>query len=561
MDGSPQLRIGEFLVQAGVIDAAQVDEALLEQGTSGERLGRCLLRLGHVSEEQLLSGLADQLGLETVDLENRAIPEDATQVLPLDFVRRHRVLPLSVDNGTIRVATANPRDPRVIEDLRLLSSREVQEALASEQAICEKIAECYQITVERMIEDLHPHAAHETESENLHDIEVMASEPTVVNLVNLIISTALRDRASDIHLVPFEKGLELRYRIDGLLQVMPPPPKHLHAALVSRIKIMAEMNIAERFIPQDGHIQITHTSKRVDIRVGTMPTIYGESVVMRLLEKDNRVLTLHELGLDAERESVLQHVIQKPHGIMLATGPTGSGKTTSLYALLQSLYTTEKKILTIEDPVEYELPGVAQIPVRPSRGFTFATGLRAILRQDPDVVMVGEIRDTETAEIAIRAALTGHLVFSTLHTNDAAGAVARLMDMGIEPFLIASSLEAVLAQRLVRRICMSCRVEADLDAKTTEKLEGMDYEPGPGPFYEGTGCERCRDTGYRGRVGLFELLVLSPELRELILAKRSSQEIESAAVRGMLTIRQDGSRKVNEGVTTLAEVMRVALTD
>jgi type II secretory ATPase GspE/PulE/Tfp pilus assembly ATPase PilB-like protein len=389
----------------------------------------------------------------------------------------------------------------------------------------------------------------------------MANEPTVVNLVNVIVSTAVRERASDIHLVPFESTLQLRYRIDGLLQEKPPPPRNLHAALVSRIKIMADMNIAERFMPQDGHIQIHHRGTRVDIRVGTMPTVYGESLVMRLLEKSNSPLTAQELGLDPERSALLARLVEKPHGLFLATGPTGSGKTTSLYSILRSIYTPELKILTIEDPVEYELPGVAQIPVRPSRGFTFATGLRAILRQDPDVVMVGEIRDSETAEISIRAALTGHQVFSTLHTNDATGAVTRLLDMGVEAFLISSALEGVLAQRLLRRICQNCRAESPVAPSLREQMETLSGGKIEGPFYRGGGCEECRGTGYRGRVGIFELLPLTNELRELILQKRSNVELKTAAQRTMLTMHEDALRKASAGITTLEEILRVSSGD
>jgi type IV pilus assembly protein PilB len=552
-------RLGEILVGAGSATAEQIDEGLREQRSSGERLGRCLRRLGYLSEETLLGSLARQLDLQRLDLARIRIPDEVARTLPLEFVRRHRVLPFELSNGTVRIATAEPGNRRVIEDVRLLSGLEVEEAVASERQISEKIAECYEITVERMIEDLHPGGGAERQSDNLHDIEVMASEPTVINLVNLIIATALKERASDIHLVPFEKTLELRYRVDGLLRVVPPPPKHLHAALVSRVKIMADMNIAERYIPQDGHVQIQHGGRRVDIRAGTMPTIYGESLVMRLLEKGARVLTLEELGLDPERVEVLGRAVERPHGIILATGPTGCGKTTTLYSILSSIYSPEKKILTIEDPVEYELPGVGQIPVRPARGFTFASGLRAIVRQDPDVIMVGEIRDSETAEIAIRAALTGHLVFSTLHTNDAAGAVTRLLDMGVEAFLISSSLEAVLAQRLVRKICASCRTEAPLAPETLLKLESLGIDPGEGPHFRGAGCEECRQTGYRGRIGLFELLVIRPELREMIVARRPSTEIKSAALKTMITIRQDGRRKAAAGITTIDEVLRVAL--
>ena len=425
----------------------------------------------------------------------------------------------------------------------------------------EKIAECYQVTVEQMVENLSPEKSATVESKNLHDIEVMANEPTVINLVNVIISTALRERASDIHLVPFEGSLQLRYRIDGLLQEKPPPPKQLHAALVSRIKIMADMNIAERFMPQDGHIQIHHRGARVDIRVGTMPTIYGESLVMRLLEKNTKLLSPAELGLDEKRSALLARLVEKPHGLFLTTGPTGSGKTTTLYSILQGVYRPELKILTIEDPVEYELAGVAQIPVRPSRNFTFATGLRSILRQDPDVVMVGEIRDTETAEIAIRAALTGHQVFSTLHTNDSTGAVTRLIDMGVEPFLVSSSLEGVLAQRLVRRICTHCRVESPVPTGIREKLEALGATRLEGVYFTGKGCDECRGTGYRGRIGIFELLAILTELKELILQKRSNAELKATAQRHMVTMHQDALQKASAGITSLEEILRVSSGD
>ncbi|HEX4349416.1 MAG TPA: GspE/PulE family protein, partial [Verrucomicrobiae bacterium] len=488
------------------------------------------------------------------------IAPEIVRTLPAEFAKRHCLLPIAVRNGTLQIATATPGNGRVIDDIRLLSGLEVEEFPAPAAEIAAKISECYQVTVEKMIENLDPEKPN-GEAKNLHDIEVMANEPTVVNLVNLIISTALRERASDIHLVPFENSIQLRYRVDGLLQDNPPPPKHLHPALVSRIKIMADMNIAERFMPQDGHIQINNRGARVDIRVGTMPTIYGESLVMRLLEKNSKVSTAEELGLDAKRAKLLASLVEKPHGLLLTTGPTGSGKTTTLYSILQSIYTPELEILTIEDPVEYELPGVAQIPVRPSRNFTFATGLRAILRQDPDVVMVGEIRDSETAEIAIRAALTGHQVFSTLHTNDATGAVTRLIDMGIEPFLIASSLEGVLAQRLVRKICPVCRIETPPAPAVREKIEALSGRKIEGNCYTGRGCDECRNTGYRGRIGIFELLSLTSELKELILQKRSNAELKATAQRGMMTMHQDALQKVAAGMTSLEEILRVSSGD
>jgi type II secretory ATPase GspE/PulE/Tfp pilus assembly ATPase PilB-like protein len=490
------------------------------------------------------------------------VSPEAAGALPVEFIKRHRVLPLKIGGGAILVATAEPGNQRVIDDIRLLTGLEVEEQAVEAAELVEKIAEACQVTVEQVIEDLNPEHATATNGEkSAHDIEVMANEPTVVNLVNVIISTALRERASDIHLVPFENTLQLRYRIDGLLQEKPPPPRQLHAALVSRVKIMADMNIAERFMPQDGHIQIHHRGARVDIRVGTMPTIYGESMVLRLLEKNAKPLSTQELGLDATRARLLERLVEKPHGLFLATGPTGSGKTTTLYSILQGIYSPEKKILTIEDPVEYELAGVAQIPVRPSRNFTFANGLRAILRQDPNVVMVGEIRDAETAEIAIRAALTGHQVFSTLHTNDSTGAVTRLLDMGIEAFLLSSSLEGVLAQRLVRRICPQCRAEIEIAPALREKIESMSGEALTGKFYGGTGCEECRDTGYRGRVGIFELLAITPDLQELILHKSSNAALKAAARKNMTTMHEDALRKASEGKTTLEEIVRVSSGD
>ncbi|MGA3267481.1 MAG: GspE/PulE family protein [Verrucomicrobiota bacterium] len=486
---------------------------------------------------------------------------EALRALPTDFVKRHRILPLKIADGNLHVATAKPGNVRVIDDIRLLTGLEVVEEVFPASEIAEAIAGRYQVTVEKMIENLGGDHAGNGEGKTLHDIEVMANEPTVVNLVNLIVSTAIHERASDIHFVPFEDSMQLRYRIDGLLQEKAPPPKQLHAAIISRIKIMADMNIAERFMPQDGHIQIHHRGTRVDIRVGTLPTIYGESLVMRLLEKNARVQTIRELGLDAPRAAVLSHLVGKPHGLFLATGPTGSGKTTTLYSILQSIYTTELKILTIEDPVEYELPGVAQIPVRPSRNFSFANGLRSILRQDPDVVMVGEIRDSETAEIAIRAALTGHQVFSTLHTNDATGAITRLIDMGVEPFLISSSLEGVVAQRLVRRICTQCRGPANVEPAIRDQVAAISGTKMEGPFFRGQGCDECRGTGYRGRIGIFELLPITNELRELVLKKSANAELKAAVQATMVTMHQDALQKAAAGVTTLEEILRVSSGD
>lgn len=495
------------------------------------------------------------------DIRDIEIPKAVLRKLPVDFVKENRVLPISCDEETLRIATSDASRESVFDDIRLLTGLEVDVVEAPEDLLVQQISEFYQVTVEQMVEDLGDADGSGGLSTSSHDIEVMANEPTVVNLVNVILSTGLRYRASDIHVVPFENRIDLRYRIDGILQERPPPPRNLHAALISRIKIMADMDIAERYLPQDGHIQINTQGRRVDIRVGTMPTVHGESAVLRLLEKDNKLSTPRELGLDEERVKVLDRLVSRPHGLFLTTGPTGSGKTTTLYSVLSSTYTPTKKMLTIEDPVEYELDGVAQIPVRPARGFTFATGLRAILRQDPDVVMVGEIRDSETADIAVRAALTGHQVFSTLHTNDAAGAVTRLIDMGVEPFLISSCLEGVLAQRLVRRICPHCRGAYTPSVAEKEEFEAFGAKRVLDTYYRGAGCEECNGLGYTGRMGVFELLAIEGEIREMIVERRSSGEIKAAAVRQIKTIRQDAISKAEQGLTTIEEVLRVASGD
>ena len=534
---------------------------LLNEGRiSMEEINQQSLSESHVLEDDSSRDHQVTANGDAISLKQMEIPQGLIDLVPSDFVQKHRVLPFQYQDGLLWIASASDLEPAVKEDLTLITGSEIKVSQASEAELNERIAEIYQITVEQLIQNLDPNDDATQATGNLHDIEVMANEPTVVNLVNVIISTAIRERASDIHFVPFENKLELRYRIDGLLQEKQPPPRNLQAAIISRIKIMADMNIAERYLPQDGHFQIQHRGTRVDVRVGTMPTVHGESVVMRLLEKNQKVPTPSELGLDDERVVLLNRLVNKPHGLFLTTGPTGSGKTTTLYSVLSGVYTPEKKILTIEDPVEYELPGVAQIPVRPSRGFTFATGLRAILRQDPDTVMVGEIRDSETAEIAIRAALTGHQVFSTLHTNDSAGAVTRLVDMGVEPFLISSSLEGVLAQRLVRRLCPDCREE---DPEAPEHLMNLGLDNSPearNTYFRGAGCDTCRGMGYRGRVGIFELLAIDATLRDLIVHRGTSSQIKAHADKQMLSMRQDAIIKAKTGVTSLREVIRVAST-
>jgi type II secretory ATPase GspE/PulE/Tfp pilus assembly ATPase PilB-like protein len=454
---------------------------------------------------------------------------------------------------------ADPFDRLTLETVRLLTGRRIERYYCPEDQLIEASRRLYGSNVARMIADLDTgtYKAESNEVELASQLQEMAREPSVVNLVNLVILEALEGRASDIHIEPFEKTIKVRYRIDGLLQEVSPPPKRLQPALVSRIKIMAGMNIAERFVPQDGHITFQGPRGKIDIRVGTVPTVFGECVAMRILDRSASLIELENLGLPQRQLQQFAQVLHRPHGIVLVTGPTGSGKTTTLYAALNRIYTPEKKIITIEDPVEYQIEGVNQIPVNRKRGVDFANGLRAILRQDPDIIMVGEIRDRETADIAIRSALTGHLVFSTLHTNDAAGAVTRLIDMGVEPYLLVSSLEAVLAQRLVRMICPNCKVPHKPEPEVLERLSHSQSNGSGGGFYRGEGCRQCRQSGYIGRIGVFEMLRVTASVRKAILRHGSTSDILAAAPEDMEPMREDGFHKAQQGITPLEEVLRV----
>jgi type II secretory ATPase GspE/PulE/Tfp pilus assembly ATPase PilB-like protein len=447
--------------------------------------------------------------------------------------------------------------------LEFLINEPLTLALAPESQVADCLQKLYGLSVESMIADLSrtEEGSGEDQEVQMHDLREMAQEPTLINLVNIIITQAYDQRASDIHIEPFESSLTIRYRIDGRLHEMAPPPKQFQSAIVSRVKIMASMDIAERYVPQDGQIRVNVHGQLVDIRVSTVPTIYGESVVMRLLRKDESLMDLANLGIAAETLDRFHRLVTLPHGIILACGPTGSGKSTTLYGALLKVYTPEKKIITIEDPVEYKIQGINQIPVRPKRGLTFASGLRAIVRQDPDIIMVGEIRDRETAEIAIRSALTGHLVFSTLHTNDAPGSITRLLDMGVEPFLVASSLEGAMGQRLVRRLCRHCRRPVK---PSPSLMAQFGVEVLPEQIWEaasGGGCEECLGHGYLGRIGLYELLTMNERLHDMILHEASATEIKRAARGGMEQMRDDGWRKIVAGVTTPEEVLQATHYD
>ena len=560
-DPDRRLPLGEMLVHAGRLARHDLEEALAIQRRRSGRLGDVLVELGHIDVGALHQVLSEQAGLPVVDLEATDIDAEALALIPAEVALRHKVLPLHVRNGTLALAMARPFDRAAVEAVRVLSGRRIRRYHCPENALLDAARRAYGSNVARMIADLDAVDADTPLPADVQELttqlQEMAREPTVVNLVNLVVLEAIDARASDIHLEPFERTLKVKYRIDGVLHEQSPPPKRLQAALTSRIKIMAGMNIAERFVPQDGHINFTVPKGKVDIRVATVPTLFGECVVMRLLDRSTGLLDLDQLGLNPACRGQFDRVLSHPHGIVLVTGPTGSGKTTTLYAALNRIYTPAKKIITIEDPVEYELEGINQIPINRRRGLEFANGLRAILRQDPDVIMVGEIRDRETADIAIRSALTGHLVFSTLHTNDAPGAVTRLLDMGVEAFLLGSSLQAVLAQRLVRTICAECRAPHRPDAASLARVApGLDI-PSDGTFYRGTGCRSCRRTGYRGRIGIFELLRLTEPVRRAILGRATAQAIADAAPADHEAMAHDGFRKAAGGLTTLEEVLRV----
>ena len=506
----------------------------------------------------------------SVDLATVQVEPDVLSLLPPEVAAKHLALPLGWSRDTVRggarrdrlrVAMADPRDAAAREVIGVFACAPLDTLQVPLGELQEAIGRHYGSNVSRMIahlgddQDTEEPGESDSPADLATHLQALAREPTVVNLVNLMIHEAVEARASDIHIEPFEKSLKVKYRIDGMLHDMSPPPKHLQPAITSRIKIMGGMNIAERFVPQDGHIDIPTTRGPVDLRVSTVPTVYGESVVLRILDRTTALIGLEKLGLPEPQLSHFKHELESPHGIVLVTGPTGSGKSTTLYASLNHLFRPELKILTIEDPVEYRLDGVNQIPVNPKRGLTFADGLRAILRQDPDVIMVGEIRDAETADIAIRSALTGHLVFSTLHTNDSIGAVARLMDMGIEPFLIASSLRAVMAQRLVRRLCPKCKTPAEPSESIVRRL-GHRLEKGQ-QFYEGRGCRECRQTGYIGRMGIFEVFTVDDPLRQAISERASAGRLLQVLGDRHLPMWEDGYQKAAAGQTTLAEVLRV----
>lgn len=552
--------LGSILVEQGSITPEQLELALAEQRRLNhtKRIGEILVSMRLLSDNALLQALSRQLECPLVDINQEPPDQEALKIVPSEFALRHSLLPLHQRDGKLVVAMADPLDIQSIDDLRLLTGYEVEACLASPADIRRAVEQFYMSQILEEVQEQEQAIADE-DSLDVADLQKMAREELVIQMVNLIINQAIQDRASDIHVEPFERDLRVRYRIDGVLHEQNAPPKRYHAAIISRIKILSDMNIAERRLPQDGRMRIRSSGRQIDLRVSTVPTLYGESAVLRILDKQTAMLGLPELGMQGRVFDRFRRLIQEPHGIILVTGPTGSGKTTTLYAALNEIYSTEKKIITIEDPVEYQLNGINQIQVHPQIDLTFANGLRSIVRQDPDIIMVGEIRDRETVEIAIHAALTGHLVFSTLHTNDAAGAVSRLLDMGAEPYLVASSLIGVVAQRLIRINCPRCKRPVEENPLELVAIGISQEQVKQSPTMAGAGCPECRGVGFRGRSGLFEMLTVDDAVRAQIVQRTPSTEIKHYCIKHqeMTTLLQDGRRRVLAGDTTVKEVLRV----
>lgn len=559
-------RIGQLLLDRGLITEKQLEKALEEQKLTGKLLGRIFVDMGLVGQDDILQVLGAKAGVSVAKLKEMKIPKEVTEKVPASVAKIYTIIPVSYEGDVLTVAITDPLKVSVFDDLRFILGMNIKSAIASEEDIIDAIRRHYGAEGET-IEDIlgvfgeKMEIMAPEEMEDVTTLQELASRAPVIKLLNMIMLQAVKEKASDIHFEPFEQEYKVRYRVDGVLYEVARPPKNLSLGLASRIKVMANMDIAERRLPQDGRIMVSIEGKDVDLRISTLPTIYGESIVMRVLDRSTVSLSLDEIGLLDDMKQALRYLIQKPNGIMLATGPTGCGKTTTLYSCLREINRIEYKVVTTEDPVEYDIKGIIQVPINPKIGLTFATSLRHILRQDPDIIMVGEIRDPETAQIAIQASLTGHLVFSTLHTNDAPGAITRMIDMGIEPFLITSTLEAVLAQRLVRKICQSCRQEYTPEPELLEDLGVSEAVAKTKKFYRGAGCSRCNDSGYKGRTGIFELLVLNEKVRLLVIEKAHTAAIKKAAVEsGMKTLLEDGLTKIYSGITTIEEVLREAQT-
>jgi len=573
-------RIGRILTKMGKVTREQVHEALdlQQQQKAGPRrlLGQLLVELGYASEDDVKAALAAQRGMEVVELNpEQEIEESVLKILPVETIQNDRVLPLAYDaeKRTLTVAMKDPSNFQVLDNLRVLTSYDIK-AVVADPAVVEQLLSKYfggkQAEADSLAELIGELATDEDleefegrgESIDLESLSQAADDNKVKRLVSLVLMQAIKDRASDIHFEPFEDEFKIRYRIDGVLYEMVPPPKHLAMPIVSRIKVMSKLDIGERRLPQDGRIELTIDKRPVDIRVAVLPTMYGESVVMRVLDRSNVQLDLDRLGMREDDVDVFRQLMHKPNGIVVVTGPTGSGKTTTLYAALRELNTIDTKLLTVEDPVEYDMDGMVQVQVNPAVGLTFARALRSFLRQDPDIILVGETRDIETAQISVQASLTGHLVFTTVHTNDAPSTIARLLDMGLEPFLLTATLEGVVAQRLVRRICTKCKEAFTPSEEQLLELQLTPDDVQGREFYRGTGCDQCNRSGYRGRLGIYEIMLLDDDLRDMIMRNAATQVLRAEArKRGMRSLRHSGLMAIYDGMTTIDEVVRETLTE
>jgi len=560
-------RLGELLVKENLITPEQLKKAIEEQKATGGRLGSSLTKLGYVTDEELLSFLSKQYNVPAINLDEFEIDKEIARKIPENIARKHLVIPVNQAGSTLIVATSDPTNLAVTDEIKFLTGYNVEFVAATENAIKKAIEKYFEVSTD--YQEIIDEAAEEYEvvgeEENIDvkTLEKASEEAPVIKLVNSILNDAIKRGASDIHIEPYEKMFRIRFRIDGMLYEIMKPPLSLKNAIASRIKIMAKLDIAERRRPQDGRIKIRYADgKDIDFRVSVLPTLFGEKIVLRLLDKSNLQLDMTKLGFNEKQLKEFKEAVHKPYGMVLVTGPTGSGKTTTLYSALSELNQISKNVSTAEDPVEYNIPGVNQVQMHEEIGLNFAAALRAFLRQDPNIIMVGEIRDYETAEIAVKAALTGHLVLSTIHTNDAPSTINRLLNMGIEPFLVASSVHAILAQRLVRKICEKCKEEIDVDKKVLIDIGMSEAEAKNTKVYKGKGCNVCSNTGYKGRIAVYEILTIGEEIRELILAGASANEIKKEAMRlGMMTMRQSAIELLKKGLTTIDEVVRVTAKD
>ncbi|QEG40526.1 GspE/PulE family protein [Roseimaritima ulvae] len=566
-------RIGQILVDLGFLTDEQLEAVLQEQQQQpGALLGQIAESMGLITDEQLVQGLAEQMRMKTISLSEVELPPEVLEKISETMAQLYRVVPVKFEGNTLTIATCDPQNLTIQDELRTFLGYDIQMVVTTEREILQTIGRFYDSeseSVEKLVSELAEDdelksaiEALESEKFNLTDAEALADSAPVRKLLNMVLLLAIKDHASDVHFEPFEDEFRIRIKAEGVLYEMVPPPRHLAFAITTRIKVMANLDIAERRMPQDGRIELMLGGHPVDLRVSVLPTIFGESVVMRILDRSVVDLSLENVGMDDFTVNAFRKAIDRPNGIVLVTGPTGSGKTTTLYSALTELNDPEDKLITTEDPVEYDIEGIIQIPIDTKSGVTFASCLRAILRQDPDTILVGEIRDLETAEIAIQAALTGHLVFSTLHTNDSAATVTRLKDMGIQTFMICATVEAILAQRLVRRVCTKCREEIKPSNDMLFEL-GLEREDlGEKKFYRGAGCDACNNTGYKGRVGLFELMVMNDTIRELVMRNASTDEIRDQSQKdGMITLRDFGMRLAEAGITSLDEVVRETIQE